>query len=77
LGPFARQTDGRIKKAPGIKPSQVLFLNNRIGSGPLFTLSPLVARACQQLSVLVPAHFFSPFFNDTAQRITSSLQLIS
>jgi hypothetical protein len=45
--------------------------------GILFTLSPLVARACQQLSVLVPTHFFSPFFNDTTQRITSPLHLIS
>jgi hypothetical protein len=36
-----------------------------------------VARAGQKLSVLVLPHFFSPFFNDTAQRITPSLDLNS
>jgi hypothetical protein len=37
----------------------------------LFTLSSLMARAGQELSVLVASHFFSALLNDAAHYITS------
>ncbi len=52
-------------------------MEQKLGQGALFTLSPLVACTCQQLSVLVLPHFFPPFFNDAAQPITPPLHLIS
>jgi len=39
----------------------------------LFAFSSLMARSRQQLPVLVLPHFFSTFFDDTAQLITSNL----
>jgi hypothetical protein len=38
----------------------------------LFALSSLMPCAGQEFSVLVFSHFFSSFFYDTAQQITSS-----
>ena len=39
---------------------------------PLFTLPSLMARFGQQFSVFMFSHFFSSFFYDAAQQITSS-----
>jgi len=38
---------------------------------PLFTLPSLMARFGQQFSVFMFSHFFSPFFYNAAQQITS------
>jgi hypothetical protein len=40
----------------------------------LFALSTLVSRTSQQLAVFMFTHFFSAFFNDAAQWITSFLK---
>ena len=49
------------------------FLFRSVKLIDLFTLSSLMTRLCQQLSVLVLPHFLTTFFDDTAQLITSNL----
>jgi len=39
----------------------------------LFALATLMTRSCQQLAVLVLAHFLAAFFDDTTQLITSNI----
>jgi hypothetical protein len=53
----------------------VLFFedHHRSAKLSLFTLSSLMPRAGQQLSVLMLAHFFSSFLDYAAQQITPIL----
>jgi len=61
-----------MKKAPTLFTRTVLFIVQKVPEVSLFTLSSLMACPCQKLSVFVFPHFFSSFFYNAAQQITSN-----
>jgi hypothetical protein len=66
----------RIKKSTGTILGTGAFYFRSLKLISLFALSALMTRFCQQLSVLVLPHFFTAFFDNTSQLITSNLNFL-